>query len=212
MHPWDNGCRFCPNSCLNEQILINGRTVILTTDFPGYEARFSGRQALQQCTGPGMTVSKNTCGNCSELSEAARMNTSIINHHELAELFRRLSTMWRTCDWKTAWGDRQLNLDGLHSRQAECIARATCGQESLEWRRAAEWLRVVEQDATSACEFARKSLYAIEQQDFATALAMIEQACLTEARWHTRLIWEPLRTRIRERRDCASHADVQRPK
>jgi hypothetical protein len=106
--------------------------------------------------------------------------------------FLQASGKWGGCDWPVQFGKLGLNLRGLESRHADLMARATSGEESTEWRRAAKWLARIEQDARQAEDYARAAVELTDKQ-LDEAVRSAEQACYLEAKYHDHLVWQPLR-------------------
>jgi hypothetical protein len=121
---------------------------------------------------------------------------------ELRALPEIIRTYWRTvgawmgCDWPVRFGNLGLNLDGLKSTQAALMAGATSGAEAAEWRRAANWLTQIEQDARQAEMCARAAVDLAARQSWPEALESADHACRIEARYHDHLVWQRLRDAI----------------
>jgi hypothetical protein len=103
---------------------------------------------------------------------------------------------WYGCDWPTAFGVNKLDLNGLRPSQAALLTRATAGSEAADWRAAAEWLAQVERDAKQAEAKAAKAAELAEAGKLTEALRLAEEACAIEGRYHTSLVWQPLRKAI----------------
>src|SRR5262245_49792004 len=103
---------------------------------------------------------------------------------------------WTGCDWTTQFGGRNLNLDGLRSKQAAMVAECPHGEEAGEWRRATRWLSRVETDALLAEREAAIAVFLAIFEHGPEALLHAERACALEGRYHQQLVWEPLRQAI----------------
>ncbi len=117
---------------------------------------------------------------------------------EIHRFFRQASGGWTGCDWPMQFGKLGLNLCGLKSSHAALMARATSGEESCEWRRAAKWLAQVEQDARQA-EAAAQAALGFADEHPAEALRCAEDACRLESQYHEHLVWQPLRDALARR-------------
>lgn len=111
-------------------------------------------------------------------------------------LFVQNAGKWSGCDWATKFGANRLNLKGLRAAQVILLAGATSGSEGPDWRAAANWLAEVERDAKQAEAKAAKAAELAEGRKLAEALQLADQACAIERRYHTKLIWQPLRDEI----------------
>ena len=103
---------------------------------------------------------------------------------------------WQGCDWSTTFGVTKLNLNSLRAAQAHLLSEATSGNEAAEWRDAAQWLERVEQDAKQAEAKAARAAELAESKRLFEALTLVEEACALERRYHTHLVWQPLREAI----------------
>jgi hypothetical protein len=99
---------------------------------------------------------------------------------------------WRGCDWSTRFGPDGIELCGLNSRWAWLMARATSGQEAVQWKEAAVWLAELETDAASAEQEARAAMDLVHAGDLANALLRARRACELERKYRTPRIWQPL--------------------
>jgi hypothetical protein len=117
-------------------------------------------------------------------------------------LYQQASGKWTGCDWRTDFGRSGLNLEGIQSSQATLLAVATAGSESRDWYSAVLWLREVEQVTWEADQEARKATELARLGQLEEALHHAERACELERRYHTRLIWQPLRDAILDARDA----------
>ncbi len=115
---------------------------------------------------------------------------------EITQLFTQSTGVWVGCDWPTDFGSYHLDLAGLSAAQAVLMARATAGKESSAWHDASLWLARIEHEALEAETEARAALDDACRGDWVAALEHARTACDIEARYHTRLIWQPLRDRI----------------
>jgi hypothetical protein len=111
---------------------------------------------------------------------------------EVRAAYLRAAGRWAGCDWPTRFGSAGLNLEGLDSRQATLLARATAGAESANWHAAARWLRQVEEDARAARQEAGQAVERAEAGQLAVALAHASQACALEAAYRAPVVWRPL--------------------
>jgi len=103
---------------------------------------------------------------------------------------------WTGCHWPTQFGESKLNLQGLLSRQAALMARASTGREAEEWRNAVQWLEAVERDAREAEAEATTAATLASQGAFEQALEHVERACALEAHYNDGAGWAPLRNLI----------------
>ena len=90
---------------------------------------------------------------------------------------------WTHCQWPTAYGPLQLNLQGITSRQARIAARALSGHEAACWRDAAGWLERLEEDAYRAAELAELARRRWSQGDRAGALQAARTAVRIERQY-----------------------------
>ncbi len=120
------------------------------------------------------------------------MITPCMPTQTVTEAFEAAVGKWTTCDWATEFGCLNLNLKGLRSPQLERLAFATRGEESQEWRNAADWVRIVEDAAAKAQELATLAHEASLRNEHSHSRQLIQQACEIEAVWHRELIWQPL--------------------
>lgn len=111
----------------------------------------------------------------------------------LINLYASAANRWKGCDWPTQFGPAQLNLIHLRSAQLQRLVTATAGQESRNWAEAESWLQQVEKDAHLAEDAAYRATRQFVAGDLLGAVASINEACELEARYHTCLIWGPLR-------------------
>lgn len=110
---------------------------------------------------------------------------------------------WTGCDWPTTFGVTGLDLCGMTSYQALLMARATAGTEAADWREAVRWLRLVEADAESSEEAARRAVAAAARGDVTAAAREARTASDLEARYHPQLVWADLCEAI----EAAAHRD-----
>jgi hypothetical protein len=110
----------------------------------------------------------------------------------IKSLYHRTAGKWAGCDWPTCFGQNGLKLQDLKVSEASLLAGATAGKEAAEWREAARWLTVVEQDAKEAQDEAKAAVDMAELGDWNRALEHIRCACAIEARYHGQLVWRPL--------------------
>jgi hypothetical protein len=103
---------------------------------------------------------------------------------------------WQTCDWTTEFGLLKLNLNGLRSTHLERLGHATSGVESLEWRKAASWVREIETAAGRAEELATRAIDALKTHEMSRSVELIQQACELERQWHSKPLWRQLELAI----------------
>lgn len=99
---------------------------------------------------------------------------------------------WKGCDWNTVFGQRQVNLCGLSSRQSRLAAQATRGEESLLWQSATEYLETVERDARSAADLANHSVELWKRGDLAKASLLVTEAIAIEAKYRPPIAYPKL--------------------
>jgi len=131
-----------------------------------------------------------------------------MDNSEVITAFLHGFGQWKGCAWPTAFGGRNLDLDGLKSSQAALIARSTAGEERASWTAAAQWLTQVEQDARRAeseAELAAE-LAILGQLDL--ALEYAEHAHQLESRYKSSgLVWQRLRNVIRKQVNESARVD-----
>ena len=110
----------------------------------------------------------------------------------LTRCYREITGKWVGCDWPTRFGPLGLNLKGLHSNQATLIARATCGREAAEWRAPPPGSDSSSRTRSNAEQSARVALAHAHRQQFREALQEVQDACELEAKYHPKLLWQPL--------------------
>jgi hypothetical protein len=111
-------------------------------------------------------------------------------------IYVQSSGKWQGCDWPTAFGANRLNLNGLRAVQAHLLSEATAGSEGADWRAAAQWLENVERDAKQVEAKTARAAELAEAGQLNEALTLVEEACAMEGRYHTDLVWQPLRQTI----------------
>ena len=116
--------------------------------------------------------------------------------HYVGEAFGQSVGHWFGCDWKTSFGPRQSNLEGINSVQAAMLADATSGAEGENWRRASRWLAQVEQDAREAELLAHQALEAFQVDRLQLALDLANRACQIENRYRPPIVWASFRDAI----------------
>lgn len=119
-----------------------------------------------------------------------------MNFDDIRHAYLRGVNRWTGCDWTTQFGGRNLNLDGLCSKQAALVAECLIGDEAGEWQRATRWLSRVETDAVLAEREAAIAVFLAIFEHLPEALLHAERACALEGRYHRQLVWEPLREAI----------------
>jgi hypothetical protein len=110
--------------------------------------------------------------------------------------FDQACGVWTGCDWPTSFGVTGLDLCGMTSHQALLMARATAGAEAADWREAVHWLRLIEADAESAEEAARRAAGAAARGDLTAAAREAQSAWDLEARYHPQPVWADLRDAV----------------
>ena len=105
-------------------------------------------------------------------------------------------TDWVGCDWVIEFGPYRLNLQNMTSTQCQLMARATAGKEADGWWDAAQWLSRIEQEASEARKEGQAAVAAVQAGDWIAALAHARHSCDIEARYHTHLVWQPLRDAV----------------
>jgi hypothetical protein len=123
-----------------------------------------------------------------------------MSSQSVQQAFESAVNRWVGCDWSTEFGILKLNLRNLRSSQLDCLAQATSGTESVEWRKAAAWARKVEDDARRTQDLARQARDAFLQQEFSNSLEIAERAVQLELTWHQEPIWGLLLQEIQK--DC----------
>jgi len=118
-------------------------------------------------------------------------------------LYEQLAGRWKGCDWPTNFGTARLDLAGVTSRQAALLARATSGQEAIDWHGAAEWLAKIEADAEAANQAAWLAQKEASAGHFSEALDHVQRACDLEGPYHATAVWDPLRDAIRRQNNLA---------
>jgi hypothetical protein len=118
----------------------------------------------------------------------------------ITTIYEQSKEGWIGCDWVTQFGTARLNLKDVTARQAELLARATCGHESTQWRVAAEYLARIEADALAAQHACWIAMQEVNAGRLDEALAHVERACELERPYHTVLLWEPFYRAIQHRR------------
>lgn len=124
---------------------------------------------------------------------------------EIDRAFRQAAGAWVGCDWPTQFGRSSLNLNGLKAQQAVLLSRATSGLEAADWRAAVLWLTQVEQDAKVAQAMAGQALALAHEGKIVGAVFHINSACKVESKYHTRLVWQPLREAIEMSLSTVAH-------
>jgi hypothetical protein len=114
-------------------------------------------------------------------------------------LYEQLNGRWKGCDWRTNFGAAGLDLYGVTSRQAALLARATSGQEAVDWHGAAEWLAKIEADAEAASQAAWLAQREAAAGHLGEALRHAQRACDLERRYHSEAVWHSLSEAIRDR-------------
>lgn len=115
---------------------------------------------------------------------------------EIDSAFQAASGRWRGCDFVTEFGVSKINLKDLRSSQALLLARATSGQERMDWHAAVTWLEVVERDAAAAEAEARHAVDLARAGLLVEALEHASAACEIEQKHHQRLVWRPIQQLI----------------
>ena len=131
-------------------------------------------------------------------SEVSDVISTFMPSEAVRNAFEIAVDRWVTCDWPTEFGPLKLKLKNLRSFQLERLAQATSGQESQEWRKAATWVRRIEDDAAKAQDFATLARDAIYQQDQPGAIELAERAVQIELAWHAEPVWGNLLRAIQE--------------
>lgn len=104
--------------------------------------------------------------------------TALTNLEAIRKVYDEVAGTWTGCDWQTAFGDSELDLNGLTSVEAtENAATFTPTRRADDWVAAAQWLTSVEQKADEA---------AIQG---ALALAAANAGCGCEALEHAQRAW-----------------------
>lgn len=123
------------------------------------------------------------------------MNSTVMFEQSLTPIrtaFEDGKGHWTGCDWRTSFGTKGLNLEGLKASQALLLARATAGQEAADWRAAYKWLSQVEHDAIEAEALASHAVTLSCGGQLEEALERARQACRLEARYHPSSRWQSL--------------------
>jgi len=115
---------------------------------------------------------------------------------EIRDRFAHAVGQWIGCDWPTEFGRRRLDLRDLRADHAVLMARATAGTEAEAWWEASRWLARVETEALEAEAEARQAIAKAEAGSWLEALSHARAACDMEARYHSQLIWQPLRESV----------------
>lgn len=115
---------------------------------------------------------------------------------EIERAYRQATGQWTGCDWPSEFDINGLNLNGLKSSQALLLVRATSGSEREAWRAAVSWLAHIEQKAREAEEEASQAVTMARSSKLQEAFAHAQRACTIEAKYHARLVWQPLREAI----------------
>ena len=116
----------------------------------------------------------------------------------IIEIYEKLRDQWTGCTWATEFGAARLNLRGVTCRQAALLARATSGEESVNWREAAEYLAKVEADAAAARVEAGLAAHKADAGSLPEALVHAERACNLERPYRREPVWESLFNAIHE--------------
>jgi hypothetical protein len=115
---------------------------------------------------------------------------------QIRRIYAVSHAVWTGCDWPVEFGIHRLQLQNMTSSQCQLMARATAGREADSWWEAAHWLARIERQAGEARQAAQDALVAVDDQRWAAALTHARVACEIEGRYHTNLIWQPLRDAI----------------
>lgn len=119
------------------------------------------------------------------------MNTPL-HLQPVHEAFATGAANWTTCDWPCHCPQLNIDLCGLKSINAQRMARATCGKESMAWQSAFRFLLMVEEKALQARDCGERAVAAAERGDFHSAWKLAEDACRIEAEWHSQPGWKTL--------------------
>ncbi len=149
------------------------------------------------CQQTGMTNAETALSHVSFAQSSSRLLPSnIILPDMLTQpviaAFEAAQNRWITCDWSTEFGEMRLNVQGLRSSQLLRLADATSGEETREWRKAADWVRRIEDDATTAQHLAHRALEAFQNQEHSQAISLAERAVQLESTWHETQVWRSL--------------------
>jgi hypothetical protein len=110
---------------------------------------------------------------------------------DIAATYRQGAGKWTGCDWQTDFGTHHLDLAQLTSSQVLLMARATAGQEAMDWQLASHWLNRVEQEAREAETAAGIAWGLAASGNYGEALIYAQQARDIEIRYHNDLVWQP---------------------
>ena len=120
-----------------------------------------------------------------------------INMQPVHDAFAAGAANWITCDWPCHCPRLNIDLCGLKSIDAQRMARATCGKESMAWQNAFQFLLMVEEKASQARDCAERAVAAAERGDFHLACRLAEDACRIETEWHPQPGWKMLADLLR---------------
>lgn len=115
-----------------------------------------------------------------------------MSNDSVKAVFEKNRQRWHGCHWDTAFGPLQLQLKGLTARQAQILANATAGEESLAWHQAARWLDHVERDAQLAESEAALAVQLALAQQFDQAMHHARRACELQREYPELHVWNAL--------------------
>lgn len=125
------------------------------------------------------------------------MVIALATHIPGNDIVRRIHAVstgkWWGCNWPTAFGPMNLDLENVRARQARLLAEATSGKESECWRAAARYLSQVEYDAAVAEQLASEAVHYAALGQLSESLKLIEDVVNLEAKYRTCETWKPLR-------------------
>jgi hypothetical protein len=122
---------------------------------------------------------------------------------EIVRLYAEAAGTWKGCDWRTHFGDSELNLSGWTAAEAEAMAEKVQGTEAEnDWRKAAAWLAQVERYACQAEQSAADAVRAAQAGKWEAAFRHAERAWALEfatgrpLRHRYPLTWQKLRQAV----------------
>lgn len=122
-------------------------------------------------------------------------------NEEIRDALQKAQDSWTGCDWSHEFSfvDEDGDIDyvfveGVTAEEARENAEEALSKEEREaWEKAAEWLKEVESDASSAEDLAEEAVDAWEAGDRAHALDLISQAARIESAYGDDPTWGPLK-------------------